>query len=213
VAEEFEAKFSVQVGQLYGASELGSVTFNHPARAAADPLSVGRPMRGVRVRVLDPDDAACTGEVAAGEEGLVAISAPSMMSGYVDGKAPIVDGYFLTGDLGRVSGEGDLTITGRLKQLIDVGGMKVNPAEVEGVIASHPAVRECAVVGVAVTPTVSRLKAVVVPSNGSVDVEELRRFARERLAGYKVPRVVEVRESLPRGASGKVLRSHLEGGA
>ncbi len=210
VAREFEEKFGRRVGQLYGASELGSVTFNDPARPAADPMSVGRPMRGVRVRVVDVNDAALERELPAGTEGMVAVYAPSMMSGYVDGEAPIVNGHFVTGDLGRVDAEGALTITGRLKQLIDVGGLKVNPAEVEAVLMEHAGVRECAVVAVAVTPTVSRLKAVVA---GEVEVEGLRRYARERLAGYKVPRVWEVRERLPRTASGKVLRGELEGTA
>jgi acyl-CoA synthetase (AMP-forming)/AMP-acid ligase II len=210
VAEGFERRVGRRVGQLYGASELGSVTFNHPDHPAADAISVGRPMPGVSVRVLDPDDPEERRTLPHGGEGIVAIRAPSMMSGYVDGDAPIVDGHFLTGDLGRVDGTGALTIIGRLKQLIDVGGMKVNPAEVEGVLSAHPSVRECAVVGVAVTPTVSRLKAVVVPVNGELDVEGLRRFARERLAGYKVPRLVEVRAGLPRTPSGKVLRAELE---
>jgi acyl-CoA synthetase (AMP-forming)/AMP-acid ligase II len=133
-----------------------------------------------------------------------------MMSGYVDSAAPLKDGYFLTGDLGRIRAEGDLTITGRLKNLIDIGGMKVNPAEVEEVLGSHESVAECVVLPIAITPTVSRLKAIVVPANGAVDPEELRRFARERLAGHKVPRVVEVRNSLPRSPSGKVLRAQLE---
>jgi acyl-CoA synthetase (AMP-forming)/AMP-acid ligase II len=208
VAREFEEKFGRRVGQLYGASEIGSVTFNDPAHPAPDALSVGRPMRGVRVRVVDPNDAGLERELPAGTEGMVAIHAPSMMSGYVDGEAPIVNGFFVTGDLGRVDAAGALTITGRLKQLIDVGGLKVNPAEVEAVLMEHGGVRECAVVAVAVTPTVSRLKAVVV---GEAGVEELRRYARERLAGYKVPRVWEVRERLPRTASGKVLRAELEG--
>jgi acyl-CoA synthetase (AMP-forming)/AMP-acid ligase II len=209
VAQAFETSFGKRVGQLYGASELGSVTFNHPDRPSPDPLSVGRPMEGVRVRIVDPGDQ--ERDVDAGAEGLVLIHAPSMMSGYVDGEAPIVDGYFITGDLGRLDEAGNLTITGRLKQLIDVGGLKVNPAEVERVLMEHPGVAECVVVAVPVTPTVSRLKAVVVGAGEAVDVEELRRHARERLAGYKVPRLWEVRESLPRTASGKVLRSALEG--
>jgi acyl-CoA synthetase (AMP-forming)/AMP-acid ligase II len=208
IAQAFEHRFGLRVGQLYGASELGSVTFNHPDYPAADPLSVGRPMHGVSIRILNPDDNASL--MPQGQDGLVAIRAPSMMDGYVDDDVPIIDAHFLTGDLGHLDPTGALTITGRLKQLIDVGGMKVNPAEVEAVLSAHPGVRECVVVGVAVTPTVSRLKAVVVPVNGTLDPEDLRRFARERLAGHKVPRLVEVRTSLPRTPSGKVLRSQLE---
>jgi len=216
VAHAFEERFGRRVGQLYGASELGSVTFNHPDQPAADPLSVGQPMQGVDIRVLDPGREDPGHPLASGLEGLVAIKAPSMMSGYVgDGadeheSVSLVNGYFLTGDLGRVSPAGDLVITGRLKNLIDIGGMKVNPAEVEVVLKEHPSIAECVVVPMPVTPTVSRLRAFVVPSNGGVDTEELRRFARGRLPGYKVPRLIEVRETLPRSASGKILRSQLE---
>jgi len=220
IARDFEQRFGLRVGQLYGASELGSVTFNHPDHPTADPLSVGHPMHGVSIRILNPDViTTCHRDVLisvvppslpTGEEGLVTISAPSMMHTYVGEEPPFFDGHFLTGDLGRLDATGALTITGRLKQLIDVGGMKVNPAEVEAVLSAHPGVRECVVVGVAVTPTVSRLKAVVVPVNGTLDPEDLRRFARERLAGHKVPRLIEVRTQLPRTPSGKVIRAQLE---
>src|SRR5262249_43507185 len=117
---------------------------------------------------------------------------------------------FLTGDLGRLD-RGRLFITGRLKQLIDVGGTKVNPTEVELVLKEHPAVADCVVVPIPVTQTVSRLKAVVTASGLlPLDLEGVRAFARQRLAGYKVPRVVELRESLPRSATGKILRRELE---
>jgi len=220
VAEAFAHRFGRRVGQLYGASELGSVTFNHPDHPAPDPLSVGQPMHGVSIRILDPDaintchrDVLISVEssaVASGQEGIVAIKAPSMMHTYVGEEPPFIDGHFLTGDLGRLDEHNNLTITGRLKQLIDIGGMKVNPAEVEAVLSAHPGVRECAVVGVPVTPTVSRLKAVVVPVNGNLDEADLRRFARERLPGHKVPRLFQTREALPRTPAGKVLRAQLE---
>jgi acyl-CoA synthetase (AMP-forming)/AMP-acid ligase II len=169
-------------------------------------------MDGVEVRILDPDSESLEQPLEGDAEGLVAIKAPSMMSGYVDGDSAFNGGYFLTGDLGRLDDDGSLTITGRLKNLIDIGGMKVNPAEVEQVLRAHGSVAECVVLPMPVTPTVSRLKAVVVPVAGcaEIDVDELRRFARDRLAGYKVPRVVEVRQSLPRSPSGKILRAQLE---
>jgi long-chain acyl-CoA synthetase len=211
VAEAFAAKFGVKVGQLYGASELGSLTFEDPAAGDADPRSAGFPMDGVRILILDPDNPDPQSALAPGEEGHVAIHAPSMLDRYLEEPAPIVRGYFLTGDLGRVSPQGRLTITGRLKHLIDIGGQKVNPAEVELTLKQHPAVAECVVVAVPVTQTVNRLKAIVTPS-GRVPLEEsdLRAFARERLAGFKVPRAIEVRESLPRSPTGKILRRELE---
>jgi long-chain acyl-CoA synthetase len=135
-----------------------------------------------------------------------------MLSHYVgDDSAPTEGGFFLTGDLGRLDARGNLTITGRTKLLIDVGGLKVNPLEVEAVLSQHPAVERCVVVPVKVSDTVSRLKAIVTPRDGAPPEdaptpEALRRFARERLVPYKVPRVFEVRASLPLSPTGKILR-------
>lgn len=210
----FAERLGVTPGQLYGATEIGSVTFGDPGDAGYDPRTVGRPVHGVRVLILDPDgpDPACP--LGVGDEGHVAVSAPSMFSGYLDGPGPVVDGFFLTGDLGRLDRSGRLTITGRLKLLIDVGGMKVNPAEVESAISEHPGVAECVVVPVRVTETVSRLKAIVTRcADGSAEratPESLRAFARSRLTGHKVPRLFEIRDSLPKSATGKVLRRQLE---
>src|SRR5207248_9893851 len=180
--DAFESKFGVRIGQLYGATEIGSVTFSDPACEHFNPAGVGRPFDGVDIKIV---------------EGEVLVRAPSMFQGYLNEPA---SGYFHTGDLGHLEEQGNLTITGRLKLLIEVGGLKVNVLEVEDLLAQHPAVAEAAVVAVRVSDTVSRLKAVVTPK--SIDnppvPEEIRRFLRERLTAYKVPRLVEVRDSLPR---------------
>jgi acyl-coenzyme A synthetase/AMP-(fatty) acid ligase len=206
----FEAKYGVRIGQLYGATEIGSVSFADPDGPNFEPRGVGRPFRGVDVRVIDP----ATREArAAEEEGEVLVSAPSMLREYLNETTPAADvGYFSTGDLGRVDAHGNLFITGRLKLLVDIGGQKVNVLEVEELLARHPAVGEAAVVAVKVSETVSRLKAVVTARDVARPPapEELRRFLRERLSAYKVPREIEVRPALPRSASGKVLRRLLE---
>lgn len=197
----------VKVGQLYGATEIGSVTFADTRDAHFDATTVGRGMAGVSIRITTGDDPAEV--VSAGREGQVWIAARSMFSGYLDeANSPLVDGYFPTGDIGRLDSQGNLTITGRTRLLIDVGGLKVNPIEVEAVLLQHPAVSGCVVVQVRQSQTVARLKAIVTARQpGSpLDVQELRRFARERLAGYKVPRSFEVRDALPRTSTGKILR-------
>jgi acyl-CoA synthetase (AMP-forming)/AMP-acid ligase II len=211
LSRAFADKYGTPIGQLYGASELGSLTFEDPSAPDADPASVGLPMDGVRVLILDPDNPDPERPLSPDEEGHVAIHAPSMLDRYLEEPAPLVGGFFLTGDLGRVSPQGRLTITGRLKHLIDIGGQKVNPAEVELTLKKHPAVAECVVVAVPVTQTVNRLKAIITPS-GRVPLDEadLRAFARARLAGFKVPRVFEVRQTLPRSPTGKILRRELE---
>jgi acyl-CoA synthetase (AMP-forming)/AMP-acid ligase II len=164
----------------------------------------------VRVRIVDPNTRQ---DLPAGSEGEVLITAPSMLSGYLHETTPAtVDGAFPTGDLGRLDEHGNLAITGRLKLLIEVGGLKVNVLEVEDLLARHPSVGEAAVVGMKVSETVSRLKAVVTPRDPGrpPSPDELRQFLRERLTAYKVPRVIEVRPALPRSPSGKVLRRLLE---
>jgi long-chain acyl-CoA synthetase len=210
VYDAFEAKFGMRIGQLYGATEIGSVTFSDPDAAGFDPASVGRRYENVRVRIAGVEERT---ELPVGEEGEVLVSATSMFRGYLnETNSGNVDGYFPTGDLGRLDDVGNLTITGRLKLLIEVGGLKVNVLEVEELLAQHPSVGEAAVVAVRVTETVSRLKAVVTPRDleRPPEPEEIRSFLRGRLTAYKVPRVVEVRASLPRSPSGKVLRRLLE---
>ena len=206
--DAFKYKFGISIGQVYGATEVGSVTFNDPDRAAFNPGSVGVPMDGVSIRILDRDEPDLARPLPGGAEGQVAIAAPSMMSGYLDEPAPLTGGHFLTGDLGALDDRGALTITGRLKLLIDVGGRKVNPAEVESVLRQHPGVRECVVLPLRLSETVSRLRALVTPSqpDAQLSPQELRRFLRDRLAPHKVPRIFEVRHALPTGPSGKVLR-------
>jgi acyl-CoA synthetase (AMP-forming)/AMP-acid ligase II len=153
---------------------------------------------------------AAASTLPAGAVGAVAVGAPSRLRGYVGHPgAPAAGGFFLTGDLGRLDARGNLTLTGRTKLLIDVGGRKVNPLEVEAVLAEHPRVGRCVVLPVRVSETVSRLKAIVVPRAGydaGPTPDELRRYARERLVPYKVPRIIEVRPSLPTSPTGKVLR-------
>lgn len=211
VYEAFLDRYRVRVSQLYGATEIGSVTYGDPFADCFDPAGVGRPMRGVSVRILDAADPRVDEPLPPGAEGHVAVRAASMLDHYIgDDASPTTDGYFLTGDLGRLDANGTLTVTGRTKLLIDVGGRKVNPLEVEAVLAQHPLVERCVVVPVRVSDTVSRLKAVVTPrrADGGDEVapEALRQFARERLVPYKVPRVFEIRPSLPLSPTGKVLR-------
>ena len=210
VAEAFAQRTGVRVGQLYGASEIGSVTFSDPDQDGYLSSSVGRPMIGVEIRIVEGDDPDC--RVPAGGEGQVAVRAASMLHDYADDDTPaLTKGFFLTGDLGRLDDAGRLTITGRVKLQIDVGGLKVNPLEVEYVLARFSGVRECAVVPMRIAETVNRLRALVVldPEQSGFDIAELRRFARSQLAAHKVPRLIEIRGSLPRSPTGKIQRQAL----
>jgi len=220
VSEKMREKFSIRVGQVYGTTEVGSVTFNDPHREPFDPGSVGVPMNGVEIRVLTMD-----GEEAPPQtEGHIHVRATSMFSGYVacstaalgcaaetsQPKAAVPQ-FFWTGDVGKLI-EGKLTITGRLKLLIDIGGFKVNPIEVAQMMLEHPGVGECVVIPIRMSETINRLKAVIIPrdSKHAPVPDELAQFARARLTAYKVPRIFEVRQTLPRTATGKVLRHLIE---
>jgi long-chain acyl-CoA synthetase len=207
VLDAFAGRWGIGIGQLYGASELGSVTLCDPESTDYARGSVGTPMRGVSIRILDAADSRRI--LPSGETGQVAVRAPSMFTGYLDGEAPLADGHFLTGDLGSLDERGRLFITGRLKLLIDVGGLKVNPQEVEAALASHPGVAECVVVALPLSDTVTRLRAVYIPREpGRAPADaSLREFLRSRLAPHQVPRVIEPVASLPRSPTGKVLRA------
>ncbi|HET6246212.1 MAG TPA: class I adenylate-forming enzyme family protein [Tepidisphaeraceae bacterium] len=211
--DAFAAKFGVSIAQLYGATEIGSVCFNDPAIVPFDPASVGRAMQDVSIRILDAGHPDIARPLPSGVEGHVAIAGPSMLAEYVDGDPPeLLAGHFLTGDLGRRDESGALTITGRIKLLIDVAGRKVNPLEVEQVMRSHPTVGDCVVVPLRVSQTLCRLRAVVTPARPDEipTVADLRQFARAHLSAYKVPRIFEIRASLPRSAAGKILRNVVE---
>ena len=207
--DAFLDKFGVPVRQLYGCTEAGTLTANMDADPVATFESVGRPVDGVQVRIEDDD-----GEpVPTGSIGEIAVDSPGLTDGYVDmeelNRQVFREGYFITGDLGRVDEEGRLTITGRKKLLIEVGGYKVDPIEVEDVLVAHPKVGEAVVVGVQSKVAGEEVvKAVVVPGD-ALEERELISFCQERLANFKVPQVVEFREEIPKSPLGKILRKYL----
>ncbi|MGH0035912.1 MAG: class I adenylate-forming enzyme family protein [Myxococcota bacterium] len=211
VRERFEAAFGSRVAQLYGASEYGAVAYSPPDAPGFDPSSVGRPLGGVEFRIVKPGQQTAHAPLPAGEEGEVWVRSPSAMDGYLDAPDhPDPDGFWVTGDLGRLDAYGALFVTGRVKSLVDVGGRNVNPLEVEAVLARHPDVAEAVVFGIAYSDTATRLKAVVVPHPGrEPSPTALREFARRHLAPHKVPRTVELRREVPRSAAGKILRQQL----
>ncbi len=209
VRSAFTATWGIAVGNLYGATELGTVAVYVPAGAAAGAAPaglVGKPLGGARFRIVDPTDP--RRQLGAGEEGHLAVWAPSMLSGYLDDETPLIDGHFLTGDLARLDTEGSLVITGRLRHLIDLGSFKVNPLEIEAQLLDHPGVADCAVVPVYASETRSRLRALIVPREGHEPAtpESLRAFLRPRLSASKIPRAFDLVASLPRSSTGKLLR-------
>lgn len=211
VRREFVARFGVGVGQIYGATEFGSATYGDPDAADFASDTVGSALPGVELRIVDVDAPDVARPLGCGVEGLVAVGGATLLSGYLGEAEPATrGGFFLTGDLGRLDARGRLSITGRLALLVDVGGRKVNPIEVESVLESHPKVGAAAVVPIPYSRTVARLKAIVVPKDGDEpSAAELRTFLRQHLAPHKIPRSFETRTALPRSPTGKLLRQDL----
>jgi long-chain acyl-CoA synthetase len=207
--DAFLDRFGVPVRQLYGCTEAGTLTANMDDDPAASFESVGRPVDGVAVLVEDDEGE----QVAPGTVGEIAVRSPGLTSGYADmeelNREAFRDGFFLSGDLGMLDDDGRLTITGRKKLLIEVGGYKVDPIEVEDVVVAHPNVAEAVVVGVETKVQGEELvKAVVVPK-AEMDERDLIGFCQQRLANFKVPQVVEFREEIPKSPLGKILRKYL----
>jgi long-chain acyl-CoA synthetase len=207
--EAFGERFGVLVRQLYGSTETGMIAANMSEDPVATFESVGSAVEGVKIEIVDDDGAALPN----GEVGEVTVASPAASSGYADADEASMlafrDGRYFTGDLGRLDESGQLYLEGRKKLLIEIGGYKVDPVEVQDVIAAHPAVAEAIVVGVSGESADEELvKAVVVPKEDCEEAE-LIAFCRERLANYKVPRTVEFRDEIPTSPLGKVLRKYL----
>jgi long-chain acyl-CoA synthetase len=206
--------FKCPLFQLYGLTETtGAIVQLEAADHEREHLlrSAGRPYPWMQLKVVDPS----TGEERpVGEVGEVRVKGPAVMAGYferpAETEAAFVDGWLCTGDGGYLDSEGYLFLTDRIKDMIVTGAENVYPIEVEEALASHPGVGEVAVIGIPDERWGERVTAVIVPRGaGELDADELVAYARERLAGYKLPRNVFFTEALPKTASGKVLKRDL----
>ncbi len=208
VAREFREAFGVYARQLYGTTEVGSAAINLDLNLQASLDSVGLPMKNVRIEILREDGSA----VPPGEEGEVAIQSPNMPDGYFRqpelSQQKFRHGFFWPGDLGRKDDRGYLYIKGRAAWLVSSAGRKIDPLEVEAVIAAFPKVREVVVVGVPGYLGEQVVKAVIVAREACQE-QEIVAFCQERLADFKIPRLVEFVDEIPRNTSGKILRKNL----
>jgi acyl-coenzyme A synthetase/AMP-(fatty) acid ligase len=213
-AERFYARFGVTVLNSYGQTELGGEVVGWTARDVRDFGSsklgaAGRPHGGIDLQVRGPD-----GEVLGSERsGSIWVRSPFLMRGYANdsdsfGDRLSPDGYLRTGDLGRIDGDGFLWIEGRETDVINRGGLKVIPEEVEEVLVGHPAVADACVAGIP-DPRLGEVPyAWIVPSAG-FEPDDLAAWCRLRLAPYKVPVGFAVVERIPRSEIGKILRRTL----
>ena len=214
VCKQFEEKTGSIIFEGYGLSETAPIATVNPTNPEQRKIgSIGFPIPGTDIKILDIETA--TQELPQGEDGEIAICGPQVMQGYwnrpeetaevfreIDGKR-----YFLTGDIGHVDEEGYILVTDRKKDLILVGGFNVYPRDVEDILFQHPKVELAAVIGAPDEKSGEVVKAFIQLKPGETATEEeIFDFSKEKMAGYKRPRQIEFRESLPVSNVGKVLR-------
>jgi fatty-acyl-CoA synthase len=201
----------IRLWNYYGQTELGPLaTCLGPEEQLSKPGSAGRPVLNVETRVVDDE----MHDVAPGEVGEVVHRSPQVTSGYFNEpektQLAFEGGWFHSGDLATLDADGYITIVDRKKDMINSGGENVSSREVEEVLYEHPAVAEVAVISVPDERWIEAVCAVVVlREDGAATTEELRAFARERLAGFKVPKAMHFVSELPKNPSGKILKREL----
>lgn len=207
LAEMWHDRYGVRVRQLYGSSETGTISIE-PADSPIRGGAVGVPVPSVEVKVLDEQDF----DRRTGEVGDVVVRGPALSSGYLGepelNSQSFIDGYFRTGDLGRLDDDGTLTIVGRKKKTINFGGVKVDPHEIEGVIQQMQGVRQCRVQGVLDPRKSEIIRALIeVESERGYTRRDVVAHCREFLAEYKIPRIIELVDEIPMDVTGKVALS------
>jgi fatty-acyl-CoA synthase len=207
LAAAFMDAFGDVLHNLYGSSEIAWASLATPSELRSAPGTVGRPPHGTTVRILDPAGA----EVARGQVGRIFVGSGLAFEGYTDGDTrETVDGLVATGDLGHFDRRGLLFVDGRDDDMIVSGGENVYPQEVEECLAGHPAVAEVAVVGVPDDSFGQRLAAhVVLRPGATATADDLKDHVKANLARFKVPRDVHLVDTLPRNATGKIMRNEL----
>ena len=211
VLRRFEAAFGCQVLEGYGLSETSPVASFNRLDTGRRAGSIGKPVTGVEMRVVDEQGT----QVPDGGVGEIAIRGHNVMKGYwrrPEATAEVLsaEGWFRTGDMGRVDDDGFFFIVDRKKELIIRGGFNVYPREIEEVLYEHPAVAEAAVIGIPHPELGEEIAAAVALKTGiAATPEELREFVKGQVAPYKYPRHIWLRDSLPKGPTGKIQKRDL----
>lgn len=216
VMEQFETRWGIPIYEGYGLTETSPVTHTNLAAPERLPGSIGWPIKETECKIADEKG----NEVPTGEVGELLIRGPQVMKGYHNNPEATTaaiepDGFFHTGDLAQVDDGGYYYIVDRVKDMINVGGLNVYPKEVEHVLYEHPAVAECAVVGIPDERKGETVKAFVALKSGydrsDALGKELKAHCLREIAPYKHPRAIEFVETLPKTASGKIQKYKLQG--
>lgn len=207
-ARHWEASTGCVVLEGYGLTETSPVlTINPPGHARLG--TIGIPVANTSIKIIADDGTA----MPCGEAGELCAQGPQVMKGYWQRmeatRETIIDGWLHTGDVAIVDEDGYIRIVDRKKDMIIVSGFNVYPNEIENVMSAHPDIVECAAVGVPDALSGEAVKLFVVPRNLTLDVDQVRAYAREQLTAYKIPRYVEFRNELPKSNVGKILRREL----
>lgn len=210
VADQWKAITGCFIAEGYGLSETSPTLTCNPATATEFSGTIGIPVPSTYISIRDDDG----NEVPLGQAGEICAKGPQVMSGYWNrpeetAKVMTADGYFRTGDIGIMDEKGYTKIVDRKKDMILVSGFNVYPNEVEEVIASHPGVLECAVIGIPDSKSGEAVKAFVVKKDPNLTADAVIAFCHEQLTGYKVPKHIEFRSDLPKTNVGKILRRQL----
>jgi long-chain acyl-CoA synthetase len=210
VAERFVNLTGCPIIEGYGLSETSPVLTCNPAGSTEYTGTIGLPLPSTEISIRDEEGR----EVPLGEPGEICARGPQVMPGYwqrPDETAKVMtsDGFFRTGDIGVMNAEGHIKIVDRKKDMVLVSGFNVYPNEVEDVVAGHPGVLECAVVGVPDAQSGEAVVLFVAKKDPSLTAQELRSFCAEQLTAYKRPKHVIFRKELPKTNVGKVLRREL----
>ncbi|HGM6309112.1 MAG: long-chain-fatty-acid--CoA ligase FadD2 [Pseudomonas putida] len=209
-AERWEALTGCRIVEGYGLTETSPVASTNPYGQLARLGTVGIPVAGTAFKVIDDDG----NELPLGERGELCIKGPQVMKGYwqqpeATAQALDADGWFKTGDIAVIDPDGFTRIVDRKKDMIIVSGFNVYPNEIEDVVMGHPKVANCAAIGVPDERSGEAVKLFVVPREGGVSVDELKAYCKANFTGYKVPKHIVLRDSLPMTPVGKILRREL----
>ena len=207
-AQSFKSKYGITVRQLYGTTETGVVSVEREDSDRMSAGSVGQPIEGVSIRILDDLDQVASG----GVPGNIAITSPYAARKYEgsaqSGESIFKGREFFPGDTGFLDSNGSLVLRGRRRGFINVSGNKVDPSEVETALKQHPNVAEAVVLGVPDGAAGEKIKAVLV-LNELCKREDIHAYCSRKLADFKRPRLIEIRKELPKSPVGKILRKYL----
>jgi len=211
-AKRWKEVTGVGVSEAYGLTECSPAVTMNPAAGLERMGTVGQPVPGTLLKCIDDEG----NEVPVGERGELCVNGPQVMKGYWNRPEATRDSFtedgewLRTGDVAVIDEDGFVKIVDRIKDLILVSGFNVYPNEIEDVVAGHPAVENCAVIGVPDDKSGEAVKLFVVPSDQNVTVEEIKTYCKDKLTAYKLPRQVEFRDELPMTPVGKILRRELK---